>query len=59
MLSGADIQFDFAGDAPAGKESFSLSSAGADRAKAFTDFAAFVNGVLGAVAREKADEKAE
>ena len=46
MLSGADIQFDFAGDAPAGKESFSLSSAGADRAEAFTDFAAFVNGVL-------------
>ena len=46
MLSGADIQFDFAGDAPAGKESFSLSSAGADRAEAFTDFAAFVNGVF-------------
>lgn len=53
MLSGADIQFDFAGDAPAGKESFSLSSAGADRAEAFTDFAAFVNGVLTAGENEE------
>ena len=42
MLSGADIQFDFAGDAPAGKESFSLSPAGTDRAEAFSDFAVFV-----------------
>ena len=53
MLSGADIQFDFAGDAPAGKESFSLSPAGTDRAEAFSDFAVFVNGILTASDDEK------
>ena len=53
MLSGADIQFDFAGDAPAGKESFSLSPAGTDRAEAFSDFAVFVNGVLTAGENEE------
>ena len=53
MLSGADIQFDFAGDAPAGKESFSLSPAGTDRAEAFSDFAVFVNGILTASNDEK------
>lgn len=53
MLSGADIQFDFAGDAPAQKESFSLSPAGTDRAEAFSDFAVFVNGILTASDDEK------
>lgn len=48
MLSGADIQFDFAGDAPARKENFSPSPAGTDRAEAFSDFAVFVNGILAA-----------